>query len=102
MGFMTINNREHQRFDSKSGKWVKIFREGREPEIYQLIDLSQGGLSFISLSEDEFSRKDMVAIIEFKDKKLTRPLVGIVRYVKVNMEIEGKYIDYKVGIEFLK
>lgn len=102
MRFMTINNREHQRFDSKSDKWVKIYREGHEPEIYQLIDLSQGGLSFISLAENEFSRKDKVAIIEFKDKKLSKSLIGIVRYVKVNIEIENQYVDYKVGIEFLK
>lgn len=99
---MTINNREHQRFDSKSGTWVKIQREGKEPEIYQLIDLSQGGLSFICLSEEEFSRKDKIAVIEFRDKKLTRPLIGVVRYVKVNVEIEDKYTDYKIGIEFIK
>lgn len=99
---MTINNREHSRFDSKSGTWVKIQREGKEPEIFQLIDLSQGGLSFIVLTDDEFSRKDKVAIVEFKDKKLPKPLIGVVRYVKVNMEIRDKYIDYKVGIEFLK
>lgn len=99
---MTINNREHQRFDSKSGTWVKIQREGKEPEIYQLIDLSQGGLSFICLSEEEFSRKDKVAVVEFSNKKLARPLLGVVRYVKVNVEIADKYTDYKIGIEFIK
>ena len=99
---MTINNREHQRFDSKSDTWVKILREGKEPEIYQLIDLSQGGLSFIALTDDEFKRKDKVAVVEFKDKKLSKPLIGVVRYVKVNIEIKDKYVDYKVGIEFIK
>lgn len=99
---MTINNREHPRFDSKSGTWVKIQREGHQSEIYQLIDLSQGGLSFIVLTADEFSRKDKVAIVEFKDKKLPKPLIGVVRYVKVNMEIKDQYTDYKVGIEFIK
>lgn len=99
---MSINNRSHKRFDSKSGKWVKIQKEGSRVEIYQLIDLSQGGISFIILDAEEFKRGDRLIIIEFKDKKLSAPLIGVVRYVKVNVEIEDKYADYKVGVEFLK
>jgi hypothetical protein len=99
---MSINNRVHPRFESKSGKWVKVQKEGSRVEIYQLIDLSQGGLSFIILSSDEFKRGDRLLIVEFKDKKLEGPILGIVRYVKVNIEIEDKYADYKVGVEFLK
>jgi c-di-GMP-binding flagellar brake protein YcgR len=99
---MSINNREHPRFESKSGKWVKIQKEGSKVEIYQLIDLSRGGLSFIILDAKEFKRGNRLLIIEFKDKIIEKPLLAIVRYVKVNIEIEDKYTDYKVGVEFLK
>ncbi len=99
---MSINNREHPRFESNSGKWVKIQKEGSKFEIYQLIDLSQGGLSFIILDAEEFKRGDRLLIVEFKDKVIEKPLLAIVRYVKVNIEIEDKYADYKVGVEFLK
>ncbi len=99
---MSINNRAHTRFESKSGKCVKIQKEGSKVEIYQLIDLSQGGLSFIILEATEYKRGDRLIILEFKEKKLDQPLIGIVRYVKVNVEIADKYADYKVGVEFLK
>lgn len=98
---MSINNREFERFSSPAGKWVKLIRKD-SPLIYQLIDLSQGGMSFISLEEDEFRRNDKIVVIEFRDKKLTEPLVGIVRYVEENFSIEDAYMDYKVGVEFLK
>ncbi len=99
---MSINNREHPRFESKSGKWVKVQKEGSKIEIYQLIDLSQGGLSFIILDPEEFKRGDRLLVVEFKDKKIEKPLLAIVRYVKVNVEIADKYADYKVGVEFIK
>ncbi len=99
---MAINNRTHQRFESPPGKWVKLQKEKESPCIYQLIDLSQGGMSFVALSEDEFKRGDKILVIEFKQKKLKKPMIGIVRYIQFNVRIEDKYADFKVGIEFLK
>lgn len=97
-----INNRTHPRFEAKPGKWVKVFSKNPGMQIFQLIDISQGGMSFLSLSADDFKRGDQFVVVDFKDRKLRHKIVAIVRYVKVNLELTGSYTDYKVGVEFLK
>lgn len=100
---MVINNRAHTRFEAKPGKWVKAYKRDTGMQIFQLIDISQGGMSFLSLSADEFKRGDSFVVVDFKDKKLRQKIVAIVRYVKVNLELANStYTDYKVGVEFLQ
>lgn len=96
-----INNREHPRFEVPAGKWVKLWKRSLEHGIFQMIDISQGGMSFVSLNADEFKRGDKFVVVDIKDGDLTQKILGIVRYVKVNVDL-GQYTDYKVGIEFLK
>lgn len=97
-----MNNREHQRFDFDSKRWVKILKVGLPSEdykMYRLLDISQGGLSFIVNSVGEFKRKDQIIVIELEGTTLERPLHAQVMYVQ-NLDEYG--VDYKVGIEFIK
>lgn len=98
-----INNRAHPRFDAKPGKWVKAYKQDSGLQIFQLIDISQGGMSFLSLSADDFKRGDQFVVVDFKDRKLKQKILAIVRYVKVNLDLSNSsYTDYKVGVEFLR
>ncbi len=99
---MNINNRSYERFEASPGTWVKLRKHGPDAYIHQLIDVSKGGMSFVSTDSDEFKRGDHFIVLDFKNKKLKQKIIAVVRYVKVNVEIEDKYVDYKVGIEFLK
>ena len=99
---MSINNRAYPRFEAPAGKWVKVIKNSKELEIYQLIDISRGGMSFLGLDANEYKRGDKFVVLEFKDKTLKQKVVGVVRYVKVNLELSNStYTDYKVGVEFL-
>ena len=99
---MSINNRVHRRFEAPAGKWVKVAKNSKEQEIYQLIDISRGGMSFVGLNADEFKRGDKFVVLEFKERTLKKKIVAVVRYVKVNIELpNSSYSDYKVGVEFL-
>ncbi len=99
---MNINNRTHARFEVQPGKWVKVWKNNPGLQVLQLIDISQGGMSFLSLDAKEFKRGDHFLVVDFKDKTLKQKILAVVRYVKVNVEIQDKYTDYKVGVEFLK
>lgn len=98
---MSVNNREFTRFDFKPGMWLKVVRPGQnlsEFKMYQLIDISQGGISFKIHSANEFTRGQEFYILEVEAAVLAEPLKGKVRYVKAMDEFG---VDYKVGVEFL-
>lgn len=67
-------------------------------KMYQLIDLSQGGISFKSHAAKEFKRGDQFYILEVEAEVLSDPIRAIVRYVK---PLDEFGVDYKVGVEFL-
>ncbi len=80
--------------------WVKVVRKNYPPseyKMYQLIDLSQGGISFKSQDINEFKRGDEFYILEIEKKVLAESIVGIVRYVE---PIDKFGIDFKIGVEF--
>lgn len=98
---MSINNREYDRFPFQPGMWVKVVRYDQKIsdfKMYQLIDLSQGGISFKSHAAKEFKRGDKFYILEVEAEVLDDPIRAIVRYVKPMDEFG---VDYKVGVEFL-
>lgn len=99
---MSINNRAHKRFEVEPGKWVKIWSNDPGLQILQLIDISQGGMSFLALAAGEYKRGDHLLVVDFKDKSLKRKILAVVRYVKINVQVGADYTDYKVGVEFLK
>ena len=95
-----LNNREFARSTFLPGMWVKVVRKNYPPseyKMYQLIDLSQGGISFKSQDINEFKRGDEFYILEVEKKVLAVSLVGIVRYVE---PIDKFGIDFKIGVEF--
>lgn len=97
-----INNREFDRYPFEPGMWVKVVRVNQKIssfKMYQLIDLSQGGISFKSHAAKEFLRNDEFYILEVEGNILVDPIKAIVRYV-TPMDEFG--IDYKVGVEFLE
>lgn len=80
---------------------MKVVRENQrisDFKMYQLIDLSQGGISFKSHAAKEFKRGDKFYILEVEAEVLDDPIKAAVRYVKLLDEFG---VDYKVGVEFL-
>jgi hypothetical protein len=67
-------------------------------KMYQLIDVSQGGISFKSHNARVFKRSDQFYILEVEAEVLEETLMAIVRYMKPMDEFG---IDYKVGVEFI-
>jgi PilZ domain len=97
----SINNREHDRFPFTSGMWVKAVRPNQpisEFKMYQLIDISQSGISFKSHDRTEFKRGDNFYILEVESPILEDEIKAIVRYVK---PLDEFGVDYKVGVEFI-
>ena len=90
---MQINNRAHERFEVQPGKWVKVWQNDPGTQILQLIDVSQGGMSFLSLAADEFKRGDHFLVVDFRDRSLKKKILAVVRYVKVNVEVEVEVDD---------
>lgn len=101
MGMSAINNREFPRFDFRPMMWVKVLKKGQHPldfKMYKLLDISQGGISFICHSSTEFKRKDEFHILEVENELLESPIYAIVKYVK---PLDEHGIDFKVGVEFI-
>lgn len=97
----TINNRDFTRYNFRPNMWVKILRVGQKThqfKMFKLLDVSKGGISFISHSATEFKRKDEFHVLEIEGKILETPLRAVVKYVR-SMDDFG--IDYKIGVEFL-
>lgn len=95
-----INNRQWPRFPFGPGMWVKVVRVGQTAnqfKMYQLIDISQGGISFKSHAALEFKRGDTLYILEVEDKILDETIMAKVVYVQY---LDDFGVDFKVGIEF--
>jgi hypothetical protein len=95
-----INNRQFARSSFLPGMWLKLIRKGDAPndfKMYQLIDISQGGISFSCQNKNEFKRGDEFYILEIERKVLTETIIGIVRYVQ---PIDKFGVDFKIGVEF--
>ncbi len=81
--------------------WVKVIKSGQKPEnfkMYQLIDISQSGISLRIHMKEEFKADDKIEILELESYIFEQPIRAQVRYVK---KLEEFGVDYKVGIEFI-
>jgi len=100
---MTINNRETDRFAFSSVAWVKLFKKVNQEhdfKMYELVDISQSGISFRALHTDEFKRGQEFYILEIGDKILKKALHTKVVYVE---EVETDTATFiKVGAEFIE
>ncbi len=95
------NQRTHERFPFTAGMWVKIIRVNqlaRDFKMYQLMDLSQGGISFKSHLKNEFRVGDRFLILEVENLVLKDKIKAIVRYVQ---PVDEFGVDFKIGVEFL-
>jgi hypothetical protein len=100
---MVINNRETDRFSFASVAWVKLFKKNdkeKDFKMYELVDISQSGVSFRAIHPNEFKRGDEFYILEIGDKILKKALHTRVIYV---VEVETDTATFiKVGSEFIE
>jgi hypothetical protein len=97
-----IDNREHSRFSFPSGSWVKIVLKGQSAndfKMFELIDISQSGISFKSHVSHEFKRGVEFYVMEIGGKIIKEALLARVRYVRPVNELK---IELKVGAEFIE
>lgn len=97
---MNYNNRKHTRHSFDSTTWAKIRTEGQDKSdfnMYKLFDISEGGVSFVTSSVEEFQRGRRFVILEIEGSEVSRKLFAVVRYVKANEH--GN--DFKIGCEFV-
>lgn len=82
------------------GKMVtmQISDGSRDQGVYSLFDLSRGGLSVLTFSEDEFSPGDVVHIQAFDDRVLDEPMVA---EVKSSRPADEQGIQFKIGMMFI-
>lgn len=88
--------RETPRARPKSGKKVKIL-VGNAPKTYKLFDLSQGGMAFITPTQEDFTTELVVRVLGFDDYLLDDPLIGTIKSVR---QIEGELGEFKIGVKF--
>jgi hypothetical protein len=68
--------------------------------MYELVDISQSGISFRAVHADEFKRGDEFFILEIGDKILKKALHSKVVYVQ---EVETDTATFiKIGSEFIE
>ncbi len=90
--------RSSPRARPKDDKWVKVAAvKGNGPDIYKLWDLSRGGMSYISFSENEFAKGSLIHVVGFNEFDLDDPLVGVVMSVRA---VDETLSEFKVGIKF--
>jgi c-di-GMP-binding flagellar brake protein YcgR len=77
---------------------VQISDESRGQSTHNLYDLSQGGLSFLVFTSEEFKAGEKIVIKAFDTNKFETPMLVIVKAVR---EADDMGIQYKVGCEFI-
>ncbi len=82
------------------GKMVTVqpLDESRAQATYILYDLSQGGLSFLVFSKEDFNQNEKVIVKAFDIQRFEQPLEGVVKAIR---EADDLGIQYKVGIQFV-
>jgi c-di-GMP-binding flagellar brake protein YcgR len=96
-----IENRQFPRFKFKEGMWLKVVKKADENskfKMYRLLDISQGGISFICNDRNEFKHDDALFILEIEGKTLDHVIYAEVRYIA---PLDEHLIDFKVGVEFI-
>lgn len=94
------DKRDAPRARPQKGKMVRMKKEGLSGEgrVYELFDLSRGGLGVFSLEDKEFDKGDSIEILAFDSNKLDSPMLAIVRSVRAKDESET---SFKIGMQFI-
>lgn len=65
--------------------------------VFEIYDMSTGGLGITSYSEDEFNEGDVIRILDLSGKPPASQLLGkVVSIVQIDKETN----EYKVGVQF--
>jgi hypothetical protein len=78
---------------------VQVDDDSRPQSTHTLYDLSQGGLSFLVFSKDEFNEGETLLIKAFDTKKFEQPMITQVKAIR---EADDLGIQYKVGCQFIE
>ncbi|MFT6633454.1 MAG: c-di-GMP-binding flagellar brake protein YcgR [Bacteriovoracaceae bacterium] len=78
---------------------VQIEDNSRPQSTHTLYDLSQGGLSFLVFSRDEFNEGERLLVRAFDTKKFDKPMLTEVKAIR---EADDLGIQYKVGCQFIE
>lgn len=92
------DKRESPRVRPKKQKLVKVIKSG-DPvsNLYDLFDLSRGGMSFVTTLPDYFPKGSQIFVMGFDNFDLDDPLVGT---VMSHRKIDDSRVDVKIGIKF--
>jgi hypothetical protein len=84
----------------KSEKWVKVMTPDEKDTLFlKLYDLSQGGMGFIAVASQVFSKGDVIKIIGFEQFDLDDPLLAMVMSQR---PVDQFQIEFKIGCKFLE
>lgn len=96
---MFADKRSTPRARPKKTKMVTASVEGSDDiKIYELFDLSQGGMSFLCLEENFFEKSNTVLIHAFDEKSFESPMVAEVMSIRPADELG---VQFKVGLKFV-
>jgi hypothetical protein len=92
------DKRETPRARPKIDKMVKIKTlASDEVQMFKLFDLSQGGMSFITMYPDVFPKSDLIQIMGFEEFNLDDPLIA---RVMSHRAVDDTQIEFKIGCKF--
>lgn len=92
------DKRESPRVRPKKQKLVKVIKKG-DPvsNLFELFDLSRGGMSFVTTLPDYFPKGCEIFVMGFDSFDLDDPLIGT---VMGHRKIDDSRVDMKIGIKF--
>lgn len=96
-----VHKREMPRKQAKGKQTIRAFREGKEeqyPKIYNLYDISAGGLAIKWDDPGFFKKEDTITIISINGFNLEEPLNGKIVSIR---EMENEK-TFKVGVKFVQ
>lgn len=92
------DKRETPRARPKIDKFVKIKTlQSDDVHTYKLFDLSQGGISFITMESHLFPKGDLIQIMGFEEFNLDDPLIARVMSQRA---VDDLQIEFKIGCKF--
>lgn len=95
---MFADKREAPRARPKEAKWVKVQgSDSDQVHLLRLFDLSQGGISFITLEPHLFHKGTTIKVVGFSEFDLDDPLVG---EVVSHRTVDDLGIEHKIGVKF--
>ncbi len=94
-----LHKREVPRKQAKGKQTIRAQKQGEnQPKIYNLYDISAGGLAIKWEDPGYFQKNDLITIFSINDSTLKQPIVGQVVSVREISEEE----TFKVGVKFVQ